>query len=105
LANDIKGQRDTPYKFKFRIDKGEVYPGVGIAIDDNIVQIIADPAIAREIMSGQELAIKQSFDGVDEVHVFNLRGASKALSEVLKNCPLDKQKAPTFDSDGDLNEK
>ena len=105
LSDDIKGQRNTPYRFKFRVDKGDVYPGIGIAIDDKIVQIIANPAMTKDLMSGQELAIKQEFDGTTFVGVLNLRGATKALADVIKNCPLEKQETPKFDENGDLDTK
>jgi hypothetical protein len=97
-----KTREKTPYKFKFRVDRGKVYQGAGLAIGEKIVQVLADPALTADLTTGKELAIRQEVDGVSETHVIKLRSSGKALHDVLAQCPPAKQPVPQFDDDGSI---
>lgn len=99
LTNE-KVRQKALYKFKFRVDDGKIYLGNGFAIADNIVQIAADPALVKDIIAGKELAVRDEVDSVSSTHIVKLRGSDKALVDIVKNCPLDKQAVPKFDEDG-----
>ncbi|GEM_PF-6050688 len=98
-----KTREKTLYKFKFRVDRGKVYQGAGLAIGEKIVQVLADPALTADLTTGKELAIRQEVDGVSETHIIKLRSSSKALRDVLAQCPPAKQPVPRFDDDGSIN--
>lgn len=97
-----KTREGSAYKFKFRVDRGKVYQGGGLAVGEKMVQIFAERGLAKDLTDGRELAIRQEVAGITETHVIKLRGASKALAGVFSNCPPDKQPDIAFDEDGSL---
>ena len=85
----IRYKTGDRFLIKFRADKNEVFDSDAFAISEFVLQIDTNPEMVREMLAAKEYAVRvigvASYD-----YIFRAgRGASRALGEVIKACPLD----------------